>query len=372
MGTVNKGDYVRFLNSVGGGIVKDIKDNIAYVEDDDGFSTPAFLKEIVVVSQVSQNDNQVAKGGGDDKVNTNSGRNSGGAYVKENIAMTVHDVCEPFEETPQGERLTVILSFNPKDVKNLSKTTWETYLVNDSNYWMSFIYMSKASDSDMWKLRTTNIVEPSTQIFIEELEASDLNDIEHVKIQFYVYKPDKPFVEKPCRNISLRIDTVRFFKFHCYEVKEYFDEPVLEYVLVKNDKDIVSKSRENVNQMAKELSEKIKTDLKPVTSRIKKRQPKSIDLLAPLVVDLHIEELVDNLRGLSAADMLNRQVDEFRKVMDANLKNKGRKIVFIHGKGEGVLRNALLKELNYRYKEVEVQDASFREYGFGATQVTIR
>ncbi len=58
--------------------------------------------------------------------------------------------------------------------------------------------------------------------------------------------------------------------------------------------------------------------------------------------------------------------------MDANLKSHGTKIIFIHGKGEGVLRQALMKELNHRYKGHEVQDASFREYGYGATQVTIR
>ena len=37
-----------------------------------------------------------------------------------------------------------------------------------------------------------------------------------------------------------------------------------------------------------------------------------------------------------------------------------------------MLRAALHKELNYRYKGHEVSDASFREYGFGATMVTIR
>ena len=88
-------------------------------------------------------------------------------------------------------------------------------------------------------------------------------------------------------------------------------------------------------------------------------------------VDLHINELIDSTAGLSPADILNLQIDEFRKVMDANLKKKGQKIVFIHGKGEGVLRSAIMKELNHRYKGHTVQDASFREYGFGATQVTI-
>ena len=58
--------------------------------------------------------------------------------------------------------------------------------------------------------------------------------------------------------------------------------------------------------------------------------------------------------------------------MDANLRRPGQRIVFIHGKGEGVLRQAIMKELTHRYKGHDVQDASFREYGFGATQVTIR
>ena len=65
------------------------------------------------------------------------------------------------------------------------------------------------------------------------------------------------------------------------------------------------------------------------------------------------------------------QMNEFRKVMDENIKKKGQKIVFIHGKGEGVLRKEILQELKYRYKNCTWQDASFREYGFGATLVKV-
>ena len=50
----------------------------------------------------------------------------------------------------------------------------------------------------------------------------------------------------------------------------------------------------------------------------------------------------------------------------------GQKIVFIHGKGDGVLRKAIEKDLKTRYKQHYFQDASFREYGFGATMVTIK
>lgn len=37
-----------------------------------------------------------------------------------------------------------------------------------------------------------------------------------------------------------------------------------------------------------------------------------------------------------------------------------------------VLRQTLIHELNYRYKSCTYQDASFQEYGYGATQVTIK
>ena len=64
-------------------------------------------------------------------------------------------------------------------------------------------------------------------------------------------------------------------------------------------------------------------------------------------------------------------MDKFHEVMRANLKYKGQKIVFIHGKGEGVLRAEIEKQLKSRYRHCEYQDASFQQYGFGATQVTI-
>jgi dsDNA-specific endonuclease/ATPase MutS2 len=46
--------------------------------------------------------------------------------------------------------------------------------------------------------------------------------------------------------------------------------------------------------------------------------------------------------------------------------------VFIHGKGDGVLRKAIIDELKRKHSNYRYQDASFQEYGFGATMVTIK
>ena len=90
------------------------------------------------------------------------------------------------------------------------------------------------------------------------------------------------------------------------------------------------------------------------------------------VVDLHADELLDTTQGMQSIDILNYQMEKFREKLAEFANKKGQKIVFIHGKGEGVLRRAIINELNYRYKKYTYQDASFQEYGYGATQVTIR
>ena len=88
-------------------------------------------------------------------------------------------------------------------------------------------------------------------------------------------------------------------------------------------------------------------------------------------VDLHINQLVDSTAGMNNADMLRHQLHIFRQTMDSYKHAKGQKIVFIHGKGEGVLRKAIIDELKLHYPKCDYQDASFQQYGFGATMVTV-
>ena len=86
----------------------------------------------------------------------------------------------------------------------------------------------------------------------------------------------------------------------------------------------------------------------------------------------NINALLDNTAGLSPAVLLNTQLTEFRIIMDRNIRKKGQQIVFIHGKGDGVLRESIIKELRRRYRTCTYEDANFQKYGYGATMVTIR
>ena len=87
---------------------------------------------------------------------------------------------------------------------------------------------------------------------------------------------------------------------------------------------------------------------------------------------MHAEELLETTAGMNAFDILSYQLDVVRKTLDENIKFKNKKIVFIHGKGDGVLRNRIAQELRRKYPRCISQDASFQKYGFGATMVIIK
>ena len=90
-----------------------------------------------------------------------------------------------------------------------------------------------------------------------------------------------------------------------------------------------------------------------------------------LEVDLHAHEVLETTKGMDARAIKDYQISVFTRTMDEHIREKGRKIVFIHGKGEGALRKALIDTLKDKYKSCEYQDASFQQYGFGATMVII-
>jgi dsDNA-specific endonuclease/ATPase MutS2 len=87
-------------------------------------------------------------------------------------------------------------------------------------------------------------------------------------------------------------------------------------------------------------------------------------------VDLHIEEITDDHTHLSNGEIVDMQMKHARSILEKARKNKINKVVFIHGKGKGTLRQELLNFLS-GYTNLEWYDASFKRYGGGATEVRI-
>ena len=350
------GDKVRFLSEVGGGIVSGFQGkDLVLVQDEDGFDIPMLKNQVVVIDT---DDYNIAK------VDT-----LGTKQKKTAEPVEIEPCDKPITFKPKvverkdGDRLNVFLSFVPDDVKRISDTTFEAYLVNDSNYYLQVLYMN--AEGSNWRARFCAQVEPNSKVFIEEFDRSALNELERVCVQIMAWKQDKTFQIKPAISTVLRIDGTKFYKLHTFQPNEFFNDPNLTLDVVRDDKP-VRQVFVDAEQLQEALLEKKKQDEQPV-----KPAPKKQEKDGPIEVDLHIGELLDTTSGMSNGDMLMVQMNEFRRVMDENIKKLGQKIVFIHGKGAGVLRKNILQELKYRYKGCTWQDASFREYGFGATMVKI-
>lgn len=377
------GDKVRFLSEVGGGRVSGFQGkDIVLVEDEDGFEIPTSVHDVVVVEQddyamgkmISAKMEAQQKAEEHAATELHQDSRSIKSILNDHDEQTDMHVDEydaadreitfraPVQEREGGNKLSAYLAFVPVDIKEITHTRFETYIVNDSNYYIHYSYL--VAEGNAWTLKSVGEVEPNTKLFIEEFGREVLNDMGRIGVQLTAYKKDKPFLLKPAIDVQFRIDPVKFYKLHVFEENEFFEQPSLLFTIVDNDE----VARPLVVD-SKRLKEQMYKDEKIIAHEGKKNRQKDD---GTLVIDLHADELLETTAGMNAADILHYQLDVFKKTMDENKKKKGQKIVFIHGKGEGVLRHALVHELNYRYKSCTYQDASFQEYGYGATQVTIK
>lgn len=352
-------DIVRFLNDVGGGKVTRIDDNIAYVEDEDGFERPALVRELVVVGEAGTKTSTY------ERPIAAKSKLADPQLPKVKIKPAITPK-KPVYETPEGEKLNIVLAFEPKEIKHLNTTTFYAILVNDSNYYLNVAYMTRSDDENEWHTRYIGQIEPNMQVDIDEFTHADLNNIEHIAVQYIAYKQDKGFKLKNPALVEQKIDTTKFYKLHSFHSSEYFDNNVIELYITRGD---VPTKQMFIDSSALEraMREKRHAD-RPQARKVQHHEKKRDEII---VQDLHIAELLDDFTGMNNSDILNYQLEKFREVMTAHRNAIGQKIVFIHGKGEGVLRRALLDELRRKWPGCDVQDASFQEYGFGATQVTI-
>ncbi len=350
---MNIGDKVRFLNDVGGGIISGFqgKDTVL-VQDEDGFDMPVLRSECIVVQTDSYNLEMTAEE----------------ALQAEIVADSNKEEAleSPVLETPEGEVLNIYLAFVPRDIKSISTSSFDAYLVNDSNYFVYYTYSNQVSD-EAWSCRSHDLIAPNTKLYLETFTKSILNELETLRVQLISFKHDRNYKPKQPIDVELSLDTVKFYKLHSFKENDFFEEKALLYDIVVNDytKDAI---RIDPQELKEALLAKPEFQVRK-SAPIRKKKSNKTDVVE---VDLHIHELLDDTRGLDNKAILECQLAEFHRVMKAHLGQKKQRIVFIHGKGEGVLRKAIIQELKKTYKSCTYQDASFQEYGFGATMVSIR
>jgi hypothetical protein len=324
------GDKVRFLNETGEGVVTRFVDkNTAYVELPDGFEIPYAIKQLVPVHT---------------ELIINSEADNLDLDPESGVTDAVYFVIEPDHEMP------VLVS------------DYKIYLFNSSSY--NLIYAYSIKDEAYFQTLKHGEVGAYQKILLKTCKVGFFKEHSYHKIECILFKNVHYRAQIPiAETIFVSPENL---KQSALIKHEEFKRPVFAFLL--KDEFIVA---QNVEQ---DLTDEDIAKLKGVkefrsrskTSKSHKEQLKKLEK----EVDLHIEELVDNVSGMSNHEILSIQLERFEKELDKAIEGGVKKLIIIHGVGNGRLKREIQTILK-SIAGVTYQDASYKDYGFGATQINI-
>ncbi len=342
---VKVGDKVKFLNDVGGGIVtKIINKNTVAVENEDGFEIPTLISQLVLVGFPKQ---EVSQSSPLDKQKDIAPQRSNA-----NRQFLVTDVNKP----------AFYLAFVPDNRQNPVGAEIKAYLVNDSVY-NALFHFSHEKEGKYFSVESGELAKGSS-LLLEVITQDSLNELPGYAFQLIYYPNESASLFHPITKV-LNINPVKFYKESSFMQVPYFYNPAMLYSISENilEAELGRLTDDDFRKVVREKELKLKKGAGQTT------RAKTNELVE---VDLHIHELIDDTSGLSKREILEIQMDKFSSEMEAAIKSKAHKIVFIHGVGQGTLKAEVHKTLKSKYKKYYFQDASFKEYGYGATMVVLR
>jgi len=343
------GDKVRYLNEVGEGrVTKIVDEKTVEILNEFGFEVPVLEKELVAVDVAES-----------EFVNrTNEEKH---IEVDNNIDEIPEQVEDVFEE-----ELPEVASNDTEVLLGVIKeeNTYKCYLINDSEFNL-FVNVHHQKNDVFNNVFSSKLEAGMKENFIE-YSTNEVKDGINFIFQIIFIAKSQTSVQSPIEK-SIVIPAVKFFKQGVFKENDYFHEdaliqPVFVYglkdeveKLTQQDIQNIIKQKQESDKFTKELSTKYKTQ-------------KNFEIME---VDLHIQEVLENFKGLSNTEMLMAQMQKFHSEIKVAIEKRVSKVVFIHGVGNGTLKNEVRKSLQQEYKKYKFQDASFKEYGFGATMVYI-
>lgn len=340
------GDKVKFLYDTGHGEVSAIIDKEkVMVSTEDGFDVPFLASELVRYGEMENRKLSGAEEGEEMEFPKNTD-----PLVSSEPPMD-HDEY-PVED--EGIVFALTLDKRHRDITS--------YLVNSSSYHLFYVVTRNISGED--HLLAKGTLEYDTKIRLVKLVPSQIDEEWDIRINLLFwnhsfFRPVKPV----SKNIRIGFQEIR--NGTLFIENDFFEEDAAIFGIYsfreKTDGKYDSISLEDLKSI---LNEKERKEEKRIAAKALKEP--SIE-----EVDLHIESIVDEYRDLSNGEILELQMSRFTTSLETALIHKSRRIVFIHGVGNGKLKHEIRRTLERKYPDLKYQDASFKEYGYGATMVII-
>lgn len=332
------GDKVSLLNDkLDGKVVKIVNENLVEVEDENGFAFPVQVNELVKIH--SEIEEQTPKSGSTEFSFTPKET----FKIDKGLSLLVADMDKHIE----------VFFLN-----NLEKKAYVQIRQKIRGEWVLKVAQEVGSGRYVavgsWKMEELNdFKEFSCAWLTNDWSVKDLPNTEYyflrVQPKLIVTKEDRkeiPQLEKlgwwfPFKKAERKWEDPEQYKLMVEESLE--DQPIDAIRQMKGPK-IVGKVSLKHSHRREDVEEEI---------------------------DLHIEKLLDDYKGMSNAEIVQVQLDAAREKLDKCILSGAHRLVLIHGVGNGRLKTEIRKLLN-SYYDIRFEDASFKKYGAGATLVYLK
>ncbi len=321
---MNIGDKVRLLRGHEEGIITRFLDkDLLEIEIEDGFQIPVMRNEVVVVSQQEQR------------------------YFKREPKQEKEPAASASEDTTVSQG--VYFAFVPLNDRQLA-----LHLVNTSGF--DLAYLVGEEDKQNFKGISTGVLPPQNSVKLREVLVSAFDQWPSWVVQLLYFRDGY---------YTLRAPLVRKFRFKAATFfKSKRKAPLLHQPSFLFQVDEQAEGGKPID--AAKLKEQILSNLP--------EQPSGLLRLErpPREVDLHIEQLTSQSGKMNNSEMLSLQLETFEQALDNAIATGMDEIIFIHGVGNGILKDALQKKLSQMSNIQYFQDAKREKFGYGATLVRIK
>ncbi len=353
------GDRVRFLNESGGGVVsKIVNSNLVHVTIEDGFDIPTLPSELIKVESQKVPGrsffNEAVVEEETPVQNTTIATESTDIALKRNSSLSYGK-----NAVPKG----IYLSFSPQDQKFLVSGGINLYILNHTDY--DIVYSWLVKSGDQYSVKDNDTLKAQQKILIDTYEREKLDEILKGVVQVLFQGENMEEIPLPVSS-HYKVQGSKFYQENTYKREPLLNELAITVTVAEwssvgklNQNDYFSKSRNKygVKQEKKEVS-------KP-----QKLIDKHKIALAEAEVDLHISALREDYNRMNSGEILNYQINYFRSTLESALTNQYQKVIFIHGIGNGVLKNKITTIIREEYPNLMVRNAQFLQYGNGAIEV---
>jgi hypothetical protein len=353
------GDRVKFLNENGGGVVsKIVSPSMVNVAIEDGFEIPVMTGELL-------------------KIELDAPVDSSKHMFREDYH---HDVpVQPESSFEEDERNIPLLNnvargslsegvyfaFLPHDQKWLITGMLDIYLVNHTPFDILYSIFNAKEEAGFEGFDYGSVIADS-MILLDSIDREEAVKWEKGIVQVLFHRDTDNKVLAP-GTTHFKINGTRFYKEGNYKDSAVLDGKAIIVSLLPLTS--ITTLFEGEVAAKEDMDEHVINQSNHVEPEHIINNHKTG--LHEAVVDLHIEELIEDHSKMDNSEIIRIQINYFTKCLENAIANNFKKVTFIHGVGTGVLKTAI-KEIIKDYPNVEIQDASMKQFGYGAMDLVIR